>query len=132
MTPSPALLEAPDQRKETVMLKNKFALAAVAAASVLAATPALADGYRSYRPQERAVVVHEQYPHYAQRRVYMERPVTVHRPVYVQRPVYVERPVYVRPQPVVVYSDHGPHDVLGGLIVGAMIGAVIASNAAAY
>jgi len=107
------------------MLKNKIAIAAVAAASVLATTPALADGYRTYRPQERTVV-HEQYPYYAQHRVYAERPVMVHRPVYVQRPVYV------RPQPVVVYRDYGPHDVLGGLIVGAMIGAVIASNAAAY
>jgi hypothetical protein len=113
------------------MLKNKIAIAAVAAASVLATTPALADGYRYYRPQERNVV-HEQYPYYAQRHVYAERPVMVHRPVYVQRPVYVERPVYVRPQPVVVYRDHGPQNVLGGLIVGAMIGAVIASNAAAY
>lgn len=108
------------------MLKNKFALAAVAAASVLATTPALADGYRSYRPQERTVVVHEQYPHYAQRRVYVERPVWVHRPVYVQRPVYV------RPQPVVVYRDYHSHDLLGGLIVGAVLGAVIASNAPAY
>lgn len=107
------------------MLKNKIALAAIAAATVLATTPALADGYRYYGSQERAVV-HEQYPHYAQRRVYMERPVMVHRPVYVQRPVYV------RPQPVVVYRDYGPHDVLGGLIVGAVLGAVIASNAAAY
>lgn len=114
------------------MLKNKIAIAAVAAASVLATTPALADGYRFYRPQERTVVVHEQYPYYAQRRVYAERPVMVHRPLYVQRPVYVERPVYVRPQPVVVYRDHGAHDVLGGLIVGAVLGAVIASNAAAY
>jgi hypothetical protein len=108
------------------MLKNKIALAAVAAATILATTPALADGYRYYRPQERTVVVHEQYPHFAQRPVFLERPVVVHRPVYVQRPVYV------RPQPVVVYRDHGSHDVLGGLIVGAVLGAVIASNAAAY
>jgi hypothetical protein len=36
--------------------------------------------------------------------------------------------VFVRPAPVVVYRQHNSSDVLGGLIVGAMLGAVIASH----
>jgi hypothetical protein len=37
--------------------------------------------------------------------------------------------VVVRHAPVVTYRHRSSHDVLGGLIVGAMIGAVIAGHA---
>ena len=106
------------------MLKKTFALAALAGAAILGTTPALADGYRhgygyGYG-HKRVVVVHKQVPYYAEHpwdgyRAYAHRPVIVHRPV--------------QPAPVVVYRRHSSHDVLGGLIVGAMIGAVIASHA---
>ena len=117
------------------MLKNRIALAAVATASLLAAAPAFADGYRHSRPSERTVVVYDQTPYHArgweraQRPVYVHRPVYEYRPVYGRRPVVVHRPVVVQPQPVVVYRDHSHHDVLGGLIIGTVLGAVIASNA---
>ena len=98
------------------MLKKTFALAALSAAALLAAAPAFADGYRHYHarhyhPQKRVVVVKQHVPYYAQRRV------------------IVHRPVLVRPAPVVVYRQHSSSDVLGGLIVGAVLGAVIASHA---
>ena len=98
------------------MLKKTFALAALSGAALLAAAPAFADGYRHYHarhyhPQKRVVVVKQHVPYYAQRRV------------------IVHRPVFVRPAPVVVYRQYPSHDVLGGLIVGAMLGAVIASHA---
>ena len=93
------------------MLKKTPALAVLACAALLGATPALADGYRHYPPHKRVVVVKQHVPYYAQRRV------------------IVHRPVHVRPAPVVVYRRYGSNDVLGGLIVGAMIGAVIASHA---
>lgn len=101
------------------MLKKTAAIAALAGAALLGTTPALADGYRhGYgHGHKRVVVVHKYVPYYAQRRVV------------VQRPVYVHRPVYVRPAPVVVYHQRSGHDVLGGLIVGAVLGAVIASHA---
>ena len=104
------------------MLKKTAAIAALAGAALLGTTPALADGYRHSRGYDhgpkRVVVVHQHAPYYAQRRV------VVHRPVY--RPVVVHRPVPARP--VVVYRDRSSHDVLGGLIVGAVLGAVIASH----
>lgn len=105
------------------MLKKTFALAALAGAAFLSSTPALADGYRhGYgNGHKRVVVVHKQVPYYAQHR-YGYRP-------YGYRPAYAYRPVMVRPAPVVTYRHRGSHDVLGGLIVGAMIGAVIASHA---
>lgn len=106
------------------MLKKTLALAALAGATALAATPALADHgrYDRYdRGGKRVVVVHKRAPYYAPRRV------VVHRPV-VQRPVVVHRPVVVRHPPTVVYRATSSHDVLGGLIVGAMLGAVIASH----
>ena len=117
------------------MLKNRIALAAVATASLLAAAPAFADGYRYGRPAERTVVLHKQAPYQARGWERAHRPVIVHRPVYerrpvvVQRPVVVHRPVVVQQPPVVVYRDHSHHDVLGGLIIGTVLGAVIASNA---
>lgn len=117
------------------MLKNRIALAAVATASLLAAAPAFADGYRHSRPYERTVVVHQHIPYHARGwerargPVYVHRPVYEHRPVVVHRPVYERRPVVVQQAPVVVYRNHSHHDVLGGLIIGTVLGAVIASNA---
>ena len=93
------------------MLKKTFALAALSGAALLAAAPAFADGYRHYYPQKRVVVVKQHVPYYTQRRV------------------IVHRPVFVRPAPVVVYRQYPSHDVLGGLIFGAVLGAVIASHA---
>jgi hypothetical protein len=103
------------------MLNKSAATAVLAATVLLGATPALADGYRHGYPQKRVVVVHKHVPYHAQRRV------VVHRPVY--RPAVVHRPVVVRHQPAVVYRQSSSHDVLGGLIVGAVLGAVIASHA---
>lgn len=107
------------------MLKKTAAIAALAGAALLGTTPALADGHRYGRGYDhgpkRVVVVHKHVPYHAQRRV------IVHRPVY--RPVvrrHVHRPV-VAHRPVVVHRS-SRHDVLGGLIVGAVLGAVIASH----
>ena len=111
------------------MLKNRIALAAVATASLLAAAPAFADGYRYSRPGERTVVVEQRAPYHARGWEQAHRPVYVYRPVYERRPVVVHRPVVVQQPPVVVYRDHSHHDVLGGLIIGTVLGAVIASNA---
>jgi uncharacterized protein YcfJ len=124
MTSTPALLESPDQRKENVMIKKTLSLAALAG-SLLLAAPAFADGYRGdrhfnkgdHRFHGRTVVVQQRAPYYAQRRVIVQRPAVVH------------RPVVVRQQPVVVYRQSNSHDVLGGLIVGAVLGAVIANHA---
>jgi hypothetical protein len=104
------------------MLKKTATAAVLAATALLGATPALADGYRPHYPQKRVVVVHEQAPYYAHRRAVAHRPVVVHR--------HVHRPVVVRQPPTVVYRQSSSHDVLGGLIVGAVLGAVIASHAA--
>lgn len=129
------------------MLKKTAAIAALAGATLLSTTPALADGYRhgyGHGPK-RVVVVQKHFPHYAHHRggfqrpvaahrpVFAHRSVIVHRPVYAARPVVVHRPVYApRPvvvhRPVVVQHRYRGHDVLGGLIVGAVLGAVIASH----
>lgn len=102
------------------MLNKTFALAAFAGTALLAAAPAFADGYRhSY--DRRVVVVQPHAPYYAQRRWYGHRPQAY-------RPAFAHRPIYVRQAPVVVYRQHHSHDVLGGLIVGAVLGAVIASH----
>jgi hypothetical protein len=109
------------------MLKKTLATAALACASALAATPALADKGRydrfdrHDRGGQRVVVVHKRTPFYAPRRVFVHRPM-------VRRPVVVHRPVVVRQPPAVVYRSASSHDVLGGLIVGAVLGAVIASH----
>jgi hypothetical protein len=103
------------------MFKKAVAATLIAATAGLAATPALADGYyRRGQPDRRVVVVERHAPH-----------APAYRRVYVQRPVVVQRPVYVRPAPVVqpVVVQHRGADVFGGLILGAMLGAVIASNA---
>lgn len=106
------------------MTFKKLTLAALAGTSLLAAAPAFADNYRGDRRdynrgshfQKRAVVVQHRAPYYAQRRVV------------VRRPVVVQRAAVVR-QPVVVYRQHSSHEVLGGLILGAVIGAAIANHA---
>lgn len=103
------------------MLKKTVVLATLAGAALLAAAPASADGYRHAYPQKRVLVVQQHAPYYAQRRW-----VGYRAPVY--RRVVVQRPVVVRPAPVVVYRQHSSNDVLGGLIVGAVLGAVIASH----
>jgi hypothetical protein len=100
------------------MTFKKIALAALAGSVLLAAAPAFADNYRGDRRdfrgnhfQKRVVVVHQRAPYHVQRRV------------------VVQRPVVVRQQPVVVYRQASTHDVLGGLILGAVLGAVIANHA---
>jgi hypothetical protein len=98
------------------MLKKTFAVAALSAATLLAAAPAFADGYRHAAPQRHVVVVQH------------ARPAPSHY-YYARRPVIVRRPVVVRPQPVVAVRARSSNDVLGGLIVGAVLGAVIASQA---
>jgi hypothetical protein len=103
------------------MLKKTAVLATLAATAALAAAPAFADGYRDSH-ERRAVVVQGHAPRIAERRWIGYRA-----PAY--RPVVVQQPVYVRPAPAVVYRTHGSNDVLGGLIVGAVLGAVIASHA---
>ncbi len=107
------------------MLLKKVTLAAVAGTALLAAAPAFADGYRGDRNELRGNHFQRggHYASYQAPRYYGQRPVFVH------RPVVVRRPVVVQPQPVVVYHEHGAHDVLGGLIVGAVLGAVIANHA---
>jgi len=99
------------------MLLKKVTLAALAASALLATAPAFADhgrdgrnGFRGGHFQHRAAHVLQHRPNY-----YAQRPVFVHRPVAVQRPVVVVR-------------DHRT-DVLGGLILGAVLGAVIANHA---
>lgn len=118
------------------MLKKTVALAALSAAALLGATPALADGYgyRHGHAHKRVVVVQHRAPYHAQRRGIEHRPYygqhrgVVHRPAYVQRRAVVHRPVVVQHQPTVVYRTRSSHDVLGGLIVGAVLGAVIAGH----
>lgn len=108
------------------MTFKKLTLAALAGTSLLAAAPAFADNYRGDRHdyhrgshfQKRAVVVQHRAPYYAQRRVVVQHRV----PYYAQRQVVVQRPV-------VVYRQHSSHEVLGGLILGAVIGAAIANHA---
>jgi hypothetical protein len=125
MASSPAPNRLPEHtKKETAMLKKTVALATLSAAALFGATPALADGngYRHGHAQKRVVVVQKRVPYHAQRQV------VVHRPVHVQRRAVVHRPVIVRHSPTVVYRTRSSHDVLGGLIVGAVLGAVIASH----
>jgi len=137
MASSPAPNGLPEHtEKETAMLKKTVALAALSAAALLGATPALADrdGYRHGHAQKRVVVVQHRAPYHAQRQGVVHRPVHaqrrggVHRPAYVQRRAVVHRPVVVQHQPTVVYRTRSSHDVLGGLIVGAVLGAVIATH----
>jgi hypothetical protein len=102
------------------MNMKRITLATLASTALLATAPAFADGYR-HSHNKRVVVVQQHAPHYAQRRWSARRPV-------LQRRVVVHRPVIVRHPPTVVYRTSSSHDVLGGLIVGAVLGAVIASH----
>jgi len=102
------------------MFKKAIATTLIAATAGLATAPAFADGYRRGQPDRRVLVVQDHRHFHADRRAYARRPVVVHRPV-------VVRPA-VAPRPVVVH--HRGADVFGGLILGAMLGAVIASSAA--
>ena len=94
------------------MLLKKVTLAALAGSALLAAAPAFADHYRGDRHDFRG-------GHFQHRPVYVQD----HGPRY-----YGQRRVFVH-SPVVVYREHSSHDVLGGLIVGAVLGAVIANHA---
>lgn len=115
------------------MLKKIAATAVLAATAFLGATPALADHDRYGRFDKRMVAGDTRAPFYGhgERRV-VERRYVEHRPVVVRRHV-VHRPVvvhrYVAPPPpaAVVYHHSHSHDVLGGLIFGAVLGAAIAS-----
>jgi len=100
------------------MLLKKVTLAALAGTVLLAAAPAIADGYRGDRHEFRG-------GYYQSRGYYANRQAPGY---YGQRPVFVHRPVVVQ-RPVVVYRERSSHDVLGGLIVGAVLGAVIANHA---
>lgn len=100
------------------MLMKKVTLAALAGTALLAAAPAFADGYRGDRRDFRD-------GYYQSRGYYANQYAPRH---YGQRPVFVHRPVVVQ-RPVVVYREHSSRDVLGGLIVGAVLGAVIANHA---
>ena len=94
------------------MLLQRATLAALAGSALLAAAPAFADNYRGERHEFRGGY-------------------SLHRPVYAQDygpRYYGQRPVFVH-RPVVVYREHSSHDVLGGLILGAVLGAVIANHA---
>lgn len=114
------------------MLNKIAATAVLAATALLGATPALADHDRYGRFDKRTVAGDTRAPYFGhgERRAVEHRYVE-HRPVYVQRHV-VHRPVVVRhyvapPPPAVVYHHSHSHDVLGGLIFGAVLGAAIAS-----
>jgi hypothetical protein len=100
------------------MFLKKATLAALAGSALLAAAPAFADHYRGERNDFRG-------GYYQHRPVYVQDHGPRH---YGQRPVFVHRPVVVQ-RPVVVYREYGSHDVLGGLILGAVLGAVIANHA---
>lgn len=113
------------------MLKKIAATAILATTALLGATPALADHDRYGRFDKRMVAGDARAPYYG----HGERQVVVrhveHRPVVVRRHV-VYRPVVVHrhappPPPAVVYHSRS-HDVLGGLIFGAVLGAAIASH----
>ena len=114
------------------MLKKIAAAAVLTATALLGATPALADHDRYGKFDKRMVATDTRAPYYGhgERRVVVHRYVE-HRPVVVRRHV-VHRPVVVHryappPPPAVVYHHSHSHDVLGGLIFGAVLGAAIAS-----
>ena len=112
------------------MLKKIAATAVLTATALLGATPALADHDRYGKFDKRMVATDTRTPYYGhgERRVVRHvehRPVVVRRQV-VYRPVVVHRHV-PPPPPAVVYHHGSAHDVLGGLIFGAVLGAAIAS-----
>jgi len=93
------------------MTLKRIALAGLAGAVLLAAAPAFAGDYRGGRHdtrgshfQKRVVVVQQRAPYHVQHRGVVQRP-------------------------VVVYRQHSSREILGGLILGAVIGAAIANHA---
>jgi len=112
------------------MTMKKLILATLTGSALLAAAPAFADNGRGGRDDFRSDNRGNRFHGYSGQH-FQQRPVVVHRyePRYAYRPAVVHRPVVVHRQPVVVYREHSSHDVLGGLIVGAVLGAVIANHA---
>jgi len=112
------------------MTMKKLILATLTGSALLAAAPAFADNGRGGRDDFRGDQRGNHFQGYRGQH-FQQRPVVVHRyaPRYAHRPVVVHRPAVVQRQPVVVYRQHSSHDVLGGLIVGAVLGAVIANHA---
>jgi hypothetical protein len=102
------------------MLLKKVTLAALAGTALLAAAPAFADQGRGDRQQFRG---NQFQGNHFRGKHFQHRPVIVQRPAYGfygHRPVVVQRPAY---------GYYAPrHDVLGGLILGTVIGAVIANQ----
>ena len=112
------------------MTMKQLILATLTGTALLAAAPAFADNGRGGRDDFRGNYRGSHFQgHRGQH--FQHRPVVVHRyaPRHAHRQVVVHRPVIVQRQPVVVYRNHSSHDVLGGLIVGAVLGAVIANHA---
>lgn len=130
------------------MNMKKVTLAALAATALLATAPAFADGNRGDRHfnrgdqfqnqfrGDRRDFRHDRYDfrggrhdfrrdHFRNRVVYVEDRAPRY---YWQGPAFVHYPV-VEERPVVVYRDYRSHDVLGGLIIGTVLGAVIANHA---
>jgi len=107
------------------MLMKKVTLAALAGTALLAAAPAFADGYRGDRNNYWGDRHDFRGGHFQSRGYYADHYAPRH---YGQRPVFVHRPVLVQ-RPLVVYRERSSHDALGGLIVGAVLGAVIANHA---
>jgi uncharacterized protein YcfJ len=109
---------------------------AVAAGTLIAAAPALAD-YPRWAPanghryqHEQVVVMHHQHRPVAREVVVIGQPVVVRRTVVVERPAYIERPVYYgvsHAYPAPIYAAPAPPQVLGTL-GGAIIGAAIGSE----
>ncbi|MDH4093748.1 MAG: hypothetical protein OEV81_03080 [Betaproteobacteria bacterium] len=113
------------------MLKKIAATAVLSATVLLGTSPALADHDRYGTFDKRTVARDARAPYYghSERRVVVRH--VEHRPVVVRRHV-AYRPVVVHrhappPPPAVVYHSSHSHDMLGGLIFGAVLGAAIAS-----
>ncbi len=116
------------------MNMKKVTLTALAATALLATAPAFADGnrgdqfqnqFRGDRHDFRGDRHDFRRDHFRNRVVYVDDRAPCY---YGQRPVFVRHPV-VAERPVVVYRDYRSHDVLGGLIIGTVLGAVIANHA---
>ena len=111
------------------MTMKKIILAALTGTALLAAAPVFADNGRGGRQEFRG---DHRGNHFQGHRVqrFHGRPVVVQRNVhrhYGYRPAVIHRPA-VAYRPAVVYRDAYGHQILGGLILGTVIGAAIASN----
>ena len=105
------------------MTMKKIILTALTGTALLAAAPAFADNGRGGRHDFRGDNRGNHFQgHRGQH--FQHRPVVVHRPVHRH---YGYRPA-VAYRPAVVYRDAYGHQILGGLILGTVIGAAIASN----